>query len=56
VYYIDADIPEEHIDVREGLAFRYWHPSEFASLDMPPHARHILEAFVTSGAYKAMFH
>ncbi len=24
-------------------------------LDMPPHARHILEWFVTSGAYKSMF-
>lgn len=56
VYYVDADIPEEHIDVREGQAFRYFRPDEFAGLEMPPHARYILEAFVTSGAYKAMFH
>lgn len=56
VYYFDADIPEELIDVREGQAFRYFQPDELAALDIPPHARHILDAFVASTAYRSMFH
>lgn len=56
VYYTDADIPEEMIDVNEGQAFRYFAPAELDALDIPPHARAILSDFATSPAYRAMFH
>ncbi|MGE5596481.1 MAG: NUDIX domain-containing protein [Hyphomicrobiales bacterium] len=56
VYYIDADIPEEHIQVNEGQAFRYFGPADIDALDMPEHARIILRLFFESPAYKAMFH
>lgn len=56
IYYVDADIPEEHIEVNEGQAFRYFAPSELPVLAIPPHARKVLDDFVTSTAYRAMFH
>jgi 8-oxo-dGTP pyrophosphatase MutT (NUDIX family) len=56
VYYDDADIPEELIDVNEGQAFRYFAPGDLAGLAIPPHARRILDDFLASGAYRAMFH
>jgi 8-oxo-dGTP diphosphatase len=56
VYYVDADIPEQLIDVNEGQAFRYFAPGELAELEIPPHARTVLDEFVVSPAYKAMFH
>lgn len=56
VYYIDADVPEEEIEVREGQAFRYFGPDEIAGLRMPEVAREVLERFFVSPAYKGMFH
>ncbi|MBN9492469.1 NUDIX hydrolase [bacterium] len=56
VYYIDADLPEDMIDVNEGQAFRYFAPAELEALNIPPHARTILDQFVSSPAYRAMFH
>lgn len=56
VYYIDADIDEETIVVGEGQAFRYFTPDELAPLDMPVHARTVLDEFIASSAYRAMFH
>ncbi len=56
VYYVDADLEEEAIEVNEGQAFRYFAPDEIGALRMPPAAREILEGFFVSPAYKAMFH
>ena len=56
VYYMDADIPEEHISVNEGQAFKYFSPDEIGNLKIPPHARIVLERFFASPAYRAMFH
>ncbi|MBI2766164.1 MAG: NUDIX hydrolase [Chloroflexi bacterium] len=56
VYYIDGDIDEDQIDVREGQAFRYFTPAEALLLGLPGHTRHILEGFFVSPAYKGMFH
>ena len=35
---------------------RYFAPDQLAALKIPPHARLILTDFVSSPAYKAMFH
>lgn len=56
VYYVDADIDEELIDVREGQAFRYFAADEIEKLTVPPHARRILGRFFESPAYRALFH
>jgi len=56
VYYIDADVPEEFIEVNEGQAFKYFAPDELDSLNIPPHAAAILREFVESPAYRGMFH
>jgi 8-oxo-dGTP diphosphatase len=56
VYFIDADIPEAHVSVNEGQAFRYFAAGELGELAMPPHAREILGLFFASPAYKALFH
>jgi 8-oxo-dGTP diphosphatase len=56
IYYVDADIDEEDVQVNEGQAFRYFAPAELAALNIPPHARRILADFVVSPAYKGMFH
>lgn len=56
IYYIDADIEEELIEVNEGQAFRYFAPADLPALDIPAHTRLILTDFVSSPAYKAMFH
>jgi 8-oxo-dGTP diphosphatase len=56
VYYIDADIDEAEVEVLEGQAFRYFAPDQLSTLEMPPHARTILERFFVSPAYRAMFH
>ncbi|MGI8925208.1 MAG: NUDIX domain-containing protein, partial [Tepidiformaceae bacterium] len=56
VYYIDADIDEEAIEVREGQAFRYFRPDELQGLKLTPYARQILGEFVPSTAYRGMFH
>jgi 8-oxo-dGTP diphosphatase len=56
VYYIDADLDEAEIDVREGQAFRYFAPDGLGGLAIPPHTRAILDRFLVSPAYRAMFH
>ena len=56
IYYVDADIDEDLIEVNEGEAMRYFAPDQLAALNIPPHARLILTDFVSSPAYKAMFH
>ena len=56
IYYIDADVDEAAIEVNEGQAFRYFRPDELAGLHIPQHSRTVLEEFLTSSAYRAMFH
>lgn len=56
VYYVDADLDEERIQVNEGQAFRYFAPDQLAGLPMPEMARRVLGDFVQSPAYRAMFH
>jgi 8-oxo-dGTP diphosphatase len=56
VYYVDADLEEDALEVNEGQALRYFGPDEIEELPMPPAARTILEGFFVSPAYKAMFH
>lgn len=56
VYFIDADIPEQFITVNEGQAFRYFAPNELEGLAIPTHTRKVLEEFIVSPAYKALFH
>ncbi|MCK9519404.1 MAG: NUDIX hydrolase [Dehalococcoidia bacterium] len=56
VYFVDADLPEEHISVNEGQAFRYFAASELEALPMTPYARDVLELFFVSPPYKALFH
>jgi 8-oxo-dGTP diphosphatase len=56
IYYIDADIDEDAIEVNEGQAFRYFAPEELAALRIPQHTRKVLDDFITSPAYRGMFH
>jgi 8-oxo-dGTP pyrophosphatase MutT (NUDIX family) len=56
IYYIDADLDEDAIEVNEGQAFRYFAPDQLAALNIPQHTRKVLEDFVTSPAYRGMFH
>ncbi len=56
VYYIDADLDLDTLEVNEGQGFGYFAPAELAGIAMPPHTRTIVEEFVASAAYKAMFH
>lgn len=55
-YFADPDIDEGAIDVREGQDFRYFAPDQLAGIPIPPHARTILERFLASSAYRALFH
>jgi 8-oxo-dGTP pyrophosphatase MutT (NUDIX family) len=56
VYYIDADLDLDDLQVNEGQALGYVAPSEVADLPMPPHARRILTDFFEGSAYRALFH
>jgi 8-oxo-dGTP diphosphatase len=56
VYFIDADLEEDLIEVREGQAFKYFTPEETTSLTVPPPIRTVLEQFFTSTSYKRLFH
>ena len=56
VYFVDADVAEEHIQVNEGQAFRYFAPAELDALPMPESSRTVLGDFLSSPAYRAMFH
>lgn len=56
VYFVDADLDEELIDVREGQAFKYFAPAEVATLSMPPSIRKVLDEFFSGTAYKRLFH
>lgn len=54
LFFAHADVPEAAIDVREGLAFRYWSPWEAAVLRMNPTARTLLGAFTGSDQYRGL--
>jgi 8-oxo-dGTP pyrophosphatase MutT (NUDIX family) len=56
IYYVDADVDEDAIEVNEGQAFRYFRPDELPSLPIPEHSRIVLDEFLASAAYRAMFH
>jgi 8-oxo-dGTP pyrophosphatase MutT (NUDIX family) len=56
VYYIDADLELDELEVNEGQGFGYFGPAEIEAIPVPPPARAILEGFFVSPAYKAMFH
>ena len=56
VYFADPDIDEADVEVNEGQAFKYWGPRELGSLEMPVHARAIMEQFFASAHYKRLFH
>jgi hypothetical protein len=56
VYYVDADLDVELLEVNEGQALGYFGPGDIDGLAVPPPARAILEGFFVSPAYKAMFH
>jgi len=58
VYYIDADLDPELLDVNEGQALRYFSPAETEdpAVPIPPHTRQVLSQFFTSTHYRAMFH
>ena len=56
IYYCDPDLDEAEIEVNEGQAFRYFAPSELASIEIPVHARTILEGFFESADYRRLFH
>ncbi|GAB4336786.1 MAG: hypothetical protein Kow0010_24770 [Dehalococcoidia bacterium] len=52
VYIADDPVDEAAIDVREGLAFRFWAREEVRGLKMNPGTRRVLEAFFDSDAYR----
>lgn len=56
LYYCDPDLDETVIEVNEGQAFRHFAPSDLATLQMPVHARTILEGFFESAHYRRLFH
>lgn len=58
VYYIDADLDPDLLEVNEGQALRYFSPAETAdpAVPIPPHTRQILSQFFASTHYRAMFH
>ncbi len=56
VYYVDADLDVELLEVNEGQALGYFGPDEIGALLVPPPPREILGGFFVSPAYKAMFH
>jgi 8-oxo-dGTP pyrophosphatase MutT (NUDIX family) len=56
IYYDDPDLPEEHIEVREGQAFRYWAPGELPGLPVAAPAATVLREFLASAHYRRLFH
>lgn len=52
VCFADDVVAEAAIDVREGLAFRYWAPEELTGLKMNPGTRRVLDAFLASDQYR----
>jgi 8-oxo-dGTP diphosphatase len=56
VYYIDADLELDQLQVLEGEALAYYRPEELAGLAVPPHHRTILEDFLASAHYRGLFH
>ncbi|MEX2081222.1 MAG: NUDIX hydrolase [Dehalococcoidia bacterium] len=56
VYFEDADLEEELVEVGEGQAFRYHALSDLEGLEVVPAARTVLEEFFGSTHYKALFH
>lgn len=56
VYFVDADLDEDLIEVREGQAFKYFSPAEAATLTVPPPIRTVLDEFFAGTAYRRLFH
>lgn len=56
VYYEDADIAEELVEVGEGQAFKYFGPAEFEDLPLAAASGPILREFFASTHYRALFH
>jgi len=56
IYFTDPDLDESEIQVNEGQAFRHFAPGELAGLDMPVHARAVLEEFFSSAHHRRLFH
>lgn len=56
VYFVDADLHEDYIEVREGQAFKYFTPPETLALAVPPPIRTVLNEFFQSTAYRRLFH
>jgi 8-oxo-dGTP pyrophosphatase MutT (NUDIX family) len=54
VFFADDEVTEDAIDVREGLAFRYFSPEETASLPMNPATRAILQRFFADDKYRGL--
>lgn len=47
-----SDVEESAIVVGEGLAFRYWHPSEVEALPFNPNGRHWLDVVIRSESFR----
>jgi 8-oxo-dGTP diphosphatase len=54
VFFADDDVPEEAVEVREGLAFRYFSPAEIAGLPMNPATQAILARFFQDDRYRGL--
>lgn len=52
VFFADDHAPRDQIVVNEGLDFQYFHPNEFATLEMNPGTRELLAEFVASDKYR----
>ncbi len=51
LFWARSDHPESEIVVGEGIAFRFWTPTEVRALPMNPNGRHWLWRFLKSDAY-----
>lgn len=51
VFFADDEVPEAEIVVHEGLAFRYWSPTEIERLPMNPSTRTVVDCFLADDKY-----
>ncbi len=56
VYYCDPDLDVELVGVDGAREFRYVSPGEIAAVSLSDPIRAIIEQFVRSTQYRAMFH
>ncbi len=52
LFFADDEVPEEQIEIHEGLDFRYWSPEEARQLPMNPRPREMLDRFLASDYYR----